>query len=280
MSDMKDMGVKALTFSGGGEPLCYHSIIPALKMVQDTGIDYSMITNAQELYGEKARLLENAKWIRVSMDATNAESYKKIRNVETYEKVIANIADFAKTKKSYCTLGINFVVTTDSYKDIYDFCKKMKETGVDNIKFSPLMVKEDIVGYHSKIRSLVEEQLEKAKLNLQDENFQIIDKYTGDMMLEDGFTKSYKRCYMKEVFTVIAADQKVYFCHQKAYRRDGLIGDISHRSFKDLWYSDEVSGTFENHDASRECCFRCAFEERNILLNDLINLDKNHINFI
>lgn len=279
VTDFADMGVKAVTFSGGGEPLCYHSIIPTLQMIKKYDIDYSMITNGQELHGEKADLLCGAKWVRVSMDATNAKTYEKIRKVSTFHTVLKNLEQFAKNKNKNCSLGINFVVTQDNYSDIYSFCRTMKDIGVNNIKFSPLMVK-NVLDYHSTIRNEVEESLQRAKENLKTDEFEIIDKYSGDMMLDERFEKQYCICYMKEIFTVIAADQKVYFCHQKAYRPDGLIGSIENCSFNELWFSEETTRLFRQMNAGKECGFRCAFEERNILLNQLLNLDKNHINFI
>jgi len=280
IGDMEEMGVKAVTFSGGGEPLCYHSIIPTLQRIKESGIDYSLITNGQELFGEKADLLCDAKWVRISMDAANAETYQKIRQVGTYDKVIHNLSDFAAKKSSHCTLGINFVVMQDNFGDIYDFCRKMQGIGVNNIKFSPLMVKEDIPEYHQAIQKEVEDQLKAAKKELVKTDFEIIDKYSNDMLLDENFEKQYHICYMKELFTVIAADQKVYFCHQKAYRPEGVIGDIQNTSFKELWFSDKTTKIFQSLDAKRDCGFRCAFEERNILLNQLLELDENHINFI
>ena len=66
LDDFKEMGVKAVTYSGGGEPLVYPHIIEMMKKTLDYGIDLSMITNGQNLNGEKAELLAKAKWIRIS----------------------------------------------------------------------------------------------------------------------------------------------------------------------------------------------------------------------
>lgn len=100
------------------------------------------------------------------------------------------------------------------------------------------------------------------------------------MVLENDFQKLYHRCYIQEIFTVIAADSNVYRCHQRAYTPPGKIGNLRQMSFKEIWYSPETRKSSQNWDACTQCSFRCAFEERNILLNDLMNLDKNHINFI
>ena len=141
------------------------------------------------------------------------------------------------------------------------------------------MVK-DVLGYHSNIKDNVEDSLMQAKKDLTTDDFDIIDKYSGDMMLDEQFEKQYCICYMKEIFTVIAADQKVYFCHQKAYRPDGLIGSIADCSFRKLWFSEETTKLFRKMNPKQECDFRCAFDERNILLEQLFDLDENHINFI
>lgn len=278
--DMEEMGVKAVTFSGGGEPLCYHSMIPALELLKKTDMDYSMITNGQELRGEKAELLYDAKWIRVSLDSPRREVYRRIRGVDTYDQVIENLRNFARNKNQNCQLGINLVVTKDNAGDVFAFCAQMKEIGVNNVKVSPLMVRETTAKYHSGIKDAVQEQLERAKQLFVTDSFAVIDKYSDDLMLDANFKKSYRTCYMKELFTVIGADQKVYFCHQKAYRPDGIVGDIREKSLKEVWFSQDTTDRFLNMDAKKECDFRCAFEERNVLLNDLFGLDKNHVNFI
>lgn len=85
---------------------------------------------------------------------------------------------------------------------------------------------------------------------------------------------------MSELFTVIGADSKIYFCHQRAYMEEGIVGDISEKSFKEVWFSEEVTKRLREHNVEKECAFRCVFEERNKLLNQVFELDKNHVNFI
>lgn len=280
IDDMKEMGVKAVTFSGGGEPLCYHSIIPTIKLIKQYNIDFSIITNAQELTGEKADLLSDAKWVRVSLDSSNFDTYKKIRGVNSYDNVIKNIENFSKVKNNNCILGINCVITQDNYEQIYDICNIAKGIGVNNIKFAPLLVNGSIPKYHKVIKNSVEEQLERCKTNFASDSFKIIDKYTDDFGLEENYKKLYKTCWIKEIFTVIGADSKVYFCHQRAYIQNAVIGDLSNMGFKELWFSDEVTNLFKSFDIKKHCNFRCVFDEKNMLLDTLMNLDKNHINFI
>ena len=53
LDDFKDLDVKAITYSGGGEPLLYPYITEVLKKTKDNGIDLSIITNGQLLKDDK-----------------------------------------------------------------------------------------------------------------------------------------------------------------------------------------------------------------------------------
>ena len=105
------MGVKAVTFSGGGEPLVYPHIVEAMQGVLDAGIDLSIITNGQLLKGERAEVLAQAKWVRISFDSANAETYAKMRQLplEAFDEVCSNIRQFSQRKNGKCELGVNFV---------------------------------------------------------------------------------------------------------------------------------------------------------------------------
>lgn len=280
ISELSEMGTKAITFSGGGEPLCYPYIRNTIELVKEKHMDYAMITNGQALDEDIGNLLSDAKWVRISLDSVNAQMYESIRGVNTFDKVINNIEKFARQKGKECVLGINYVVSKDNYKNVYDMCKIANTIGVNNIKFAPLMVKGEIPKYHVDIKDEVESQIREAKKNLEDDKFRIIDKYSKDDSFNVDFCKKYSKCHIIQMFTVIGADCKVYYCHQRAYTPAGMIGDLSKQTFKELWYSKETTEKLENMQPQKECNFRCVFEERNQLLDSLINMDRKHINFI
>lgn len=280
LRDFAIMGGKAVTYSGGGEPLCYKNIMDALKLTNELGLDCSMITNAQALQGETVEYLKDAKWIRVSFDASDAKIYGDIRNVKTFEQVKKNIAEFAKVKSQDCVLGINCVISKTNADHIYDICKLVKNLGVDNIKLSPVLVKTEEQAYHDAIKELVNEQIARAKEELECDKFRIVDKYTDDYALSEAYVKPYHRCYIQEYFAVIAADSKVYRCHQRAYTKAGMIGDLTKQTFEEIWKSEETVKKVRAFDPCKECNFRCAFDERNQLLNDFFMMDKNHVNFV
>lgn len=284
IDDLRDMGVKAVTFSGGGEPLVYPYIAEAMQKLLDAGIDLSMITNGTLLQEENAHLLAQAKWVRLSIDSCKDDLYSKLRGVPkgTFNKLCKTIEAFSKQKLSSCELGINFVVTAENHRDVYEMARLMKSVGVNHVKFTPLCSNET-EAYHAPFKDQVMADIQKAK-ELEDEHFRVIDLYTSDFnRVSQGiriFDRAYEKCYIKEFICVIAANQKVYYCHDKAYLKNGAVGSLKEQSFKELWYSDETTEKFKKFNAHQICNEHCVYDDRNILLNTFFSLDEKHINFI
>lgn len=281
IQDMITMGVKAVTFSGGGEPLVYPHIVEAMEKILDGGIDLSIITNGQLLKGERAAVLSKAKWVRISFDSSDARTYASIRNLKitAFDEVCDNIFQFAKRKSGQCELGINFVIHNENADQVYSMAQLVKSLGVNHIKYTARITK-DLFEYHQKFRQNAIQQIHRAQEELEDSNFKIINKYESDFDSAMVFDRCYEHCYICRLVTVIAADSKVYFCHDKAYVREGVVGDLSKQSLKELWFSDEVIERYHNFNPKKECCHHCVYDDRNQLLNTFYQLNRNHINFI
>ena len=281
IADMSEMGVKAVTFSGGGEPLVYPYIVKTMQKVLDASIDLSIITNGQLLKGERAAVLARAKWVRVSVDSADAETYARVRNLPrgVFNEVCENIRRFSEIKQDECELGVNFVVNHENADQVYDMAKMVKGLGVNHIKYAA-RVTSDVSAYHAPFRRRVTEQIRRAKGELEDVGFQVIDKYEGDFGSALVFHRCYGKCYINRLSTVIAADCKVYFCHDKAYVSESVVGDLKKCSFKELWFSKETKKRYQEFNAKKECNHHCIYDDRNELLNMYFSLDKNHLNFI
>ncbi len=101
--DLTEMKVKAVTFSGGGEPLTYKYFEEFFDLLDQGGVKTALLTNGALLRGRKAEILANrASWVRVSMDGWDDESYAYYRGVKgrEFSKISENLAAFAKIKGS------------------------------------------------------------------------------------------------------------------------------------------------------------------------------------
>ena len=281
VEDMAKMGVKAVTFSGGGEPLVYPFIEETMKKILDKGIDLSIITNGSMLTGRKAEILARAKWVRISIDSIHPENYAKIRGISQDAMGILqrNIREFAKIKNSDCELGINFVIGKENYKEITDVAVTMKELGVNHVKFAPL-INNETEKYHEDIKNDVIHILNKISEELDSDNFKVIDLYTSDFGNYEVFKRNYSRCPIKEFICVIAANCKVYYCHDKAYLSNGCVCNLKYQSFLKGWRGAEITDLFQKFDAKEICKQHCVYDSRNILINSYLDMNKNHVNFV
>ena len=283
LNDFGEIGVKAITYSGGGEPLVYPHISEAMRKTLEKGMELSIITNGQKLDGERAEILAESEWVRVSADYSKPETFKDIRRVSEglFSKLEKNIRDFAKRKKEDCELGISFIVTHQNAAEVLDSAKFFKDLGANHIRFSPVFIphghtlsKGGSEEYHAPFKDNVLRQIEEAR-KLEGPNFKVFDYYQTDFDSVMVAKRPYPRCFMMETVPVVAANQKVYFCHDKAYSEGGLLGSIEDISFKDLWFSEEAKKIFASFNPRDSCQHHCTGDGRNIAIGEMIkNLDK------
>ena len=278
--DMAECGVKAVTFSGGGEPLLYPKIIETVDLIKEHKIDLSLITNGQLLQGEIAKRFYKAKWIRISFDSPDAEEYSKIRAIPlaAFKQVCDNIEKFAENKRGSCTLGINFVVSKYNYHRVYEAAELLKKLGVDNIKFAAVV--DNDPNYHLGIKDSVIAQIHRAQDKLTDNSFSIINNYETDCDYRYDKILLFENCYTCKLVTVIAADSCLYACHTRAYDKNAFIGNLKEKSFKEVWQSDETQKRLTLINPANDCKNFCAYEDRNMIIESYLKIDENHLNFI
>lgn len=281
INDLEEMGVKAITFSGGGDPFSYPYLLESIKLLSETSIKFASLTHGANLNGDLAEVFAlKATWIRISIDGWDDESYSSYRGVREGEftKVMENIKNF-KRIGGKCYLGVNIVVDKKNVVHLYDLIKRLKETGVDSVKVSACYISNNMDEnneYHRPLFGMAKEGISKAIHDYKEEKFEIFDAYNE---MEERFDKDYTWCPYMQIVPVIGADLNVYSCHDKAYNiEEGLIGSIANQSFKDLWFSDKKK--FFNINPSSHCQHHCMVNRANKLILDYLNADKEHLAFV
>jgi MoaA/NifB/PqqE/SkfB family radical SAM enzyme len=281
IDDCVDMGVKAVTFSGGGDPFYYKYLEETLDKLVASPIQFASLTNGAKLEGRVAELFaKHGEWLRVSIDGWDAKSYAEYRGIKEteFDKVITNMTNFKKIGGK-CSLGVSFIIDQKNCEHIYDFVKLIKSTGADSIKISPCIVSNDGREnnlYHKPIFDLVKKETAKAIADFVDDSFEIYDSYH---LLEEKFDKDYDWCPYMQVLPVIGANQCIYPCQDKAYNDDNaLIGSIKDVSFKEFWYSDK--NKFFTVNPSCHCDNHCVANDKNKMILEYLNVDKEHLGFV
>lgn len=279
--DLKDMGVKAVTFSGGGEPFCYPYLLDAALKLIESKISFASLTNGSLLCGKIAEVFANfATWVRISIDGWNDASYAKYRGVRVgeFSKVLANIRQFKKNRGT-CYLGVSIVVNKDNAPHVYDLIRLLRDFGVDSVKISPCIVSNNGLknnDYHNSIFKVVRKQILKTKEDGSRGGFEIFDAYHTQL---ESFAKPYKWCPYLQILPVIGADLNIYPCQDKAYNlEEGLIGSIKKQGFKDFWFSDK--NNFFKINPSKVCNHHCVANDKNKMILEYLNANKEHLGFV
>ncbi|WP_373071988.1 radical SAM/SPASM domain-containing protein [Sulfurimonas sp.] len=280
IDDCKEMGIKAITFSGGGEPFTYRYFTDTIKKVIESNISFASLTNGSRLKDEIAELFAyNATWVRVSIDGYDDESYAEYRGVKIgeFSKIVDNMKKFASLPNRTCNLGVSFIVDNKNYSKIYEFSQLMKDIGVDSIKISPCIVDNDGTKnneYHKPFYDQAKAMSIKVKQELEDNNFEVNELYHWQ---EEASAKDYEWCPYSQILPVIGADLNIYPCQDKAYNLDnGLMGSIKDSSFKEFWFSDK--NNFFKINPKVHCNNHCVADNKNKMILDYLNVE--HLGFV
>ncbi len=235
LSEIASLGVRAINWTGGGEPLLHSHYSLITKHAKFCGLEQGLFTNGSLLTPE---LIDNISkthtWVRISVDAGTPETYKKIKGVGDFNKVMKNIILMVDGQRD-CEVGAGFVITKDNYKEIEIFAEDMNYCGVDYIQFKPQIHpyydnKQEETDFWKKE---VTPRLEKASKNPR-----VMVNLYKLQDLEDGLPRQYDTCYGWE-FCPCIADGKLYRCNYLAYMTRYCLGDLREYSFAEIWKHQE-----------------------------------------
>ncbi len=265
--DIVSLGVKAVTFSGGGEPLIYKPLPEVINRLGEGGVKVASLTNGSNLKGKVADAFsEHGTWVRVSMDAWDDDSYAQSRGVKVgeFSRIIDNIRGFIE-RQSGCVLGVSYIISRDNFEHIYTMCEMLKGIGVNHVKLAAAVVSNDAKennDYHRDHMAAVTAQITKAQ-TLSEPGFTVLNHFHE---AEERFTKQYTTCPYLTFLTVIGADCSVYACQDKAYNDKGLLGSIKDQKFSEFWLSDENRDRVFGLNPSVDCQHHCVTHAKNVAL--------------
>jgi len=279
IDDFADMGVKAVQFTGGGEPLTHPNIREQFEYTLSKDLQLSLVSNGMALTDVLCRILSQASWSRISMDSATPKTYAQERSVspKVFHRTVLNIEKLVHYNQG-AVLGIGFVVTKGNYKEIYQAAKLAKELGVNNFRISGAFTN-DGYSYFDGFREEAWEQARKAT-ELTDRHFTVFNLFNERMNdLFEG-KQEYMFCPMKELLTYVGADFNVYTCCTLAYNTKGLIGSIKEQSFRELWEGPKKRKMFRNHNPRKLCQQQCLYRGKNEFINYCLNHNPSHIDYI
>lgn len=280
LKQIKELRGKAVTFTGGGEPLMNCYTIPAINYANSLDLDIGLVTNGSRIKDGAASTLVNCcTWIRVSLDAGSADMHKKIHGTKDYEVILENIRVLVEANRrhgSRCTIGVGYLTGrgTDSYEDMMDFVDTAIELGVDYAQFRPFhtAAAKNYSNFTKQIdfKPFVERSTMKTKI--------FYSKHKYDCIAQNKLVPEYGVCYGHNFAAVITATGDMTVCCHTRGLKEFTIGDIRENSIKDIWGSEWRKEVIELIDLNK-CPALCRANTFNYILWEIMQ-KKDHVNFL
>jgi len=232
MKFLGEWGVKAVCHGGGGEPTLHTALCKALITAKKSGMENSIATNGINFNEELIETSVNTcRWIGVSVDSANAETYLNGRKRDYFDTTIYNIkklANKARQLNSNCDISYKFLVFEYNQNEIYDACKLAKELGAKDFHARPADLSHQGMSTEYKGKAnkysvkLIKEQFERCH-ELEDDNFRvftIVHKFDENFMPQ----KKFEQCYASPCCIQICPNGEVFLCPDQRYNNKYLLG--------------------------------------------------------
>lgn len=259
-------GSLAIQFTGGGEPTVHPEHEAVFERALGYGLRCALVSNGMKWSSKLiSEILPRFDWVRVSVDAGDAQAYSTIRRVPAnqWEKVwghVTALSEAIKRTGSQTALGIGFVVTPQSFEGIPLFATEASKRGAHNIRFSAMFSPDDetpFLNIYNRVRTLINMTRQAHPELVVHDNFGSRFEDLKQHRPDYGF------CSYQYYTAYIGGDMKAYRCCVLAYNKRGLVkgGDLTKRSFKEFWDSQERKDDLAALDPRG--CERCQFNSKN-----------------
>ena len=288
LSDMALKGIRSVMFAGEGEPLLYKNLPEVINFAkEECGLDVAITTNGTVMTSTFIdKCLWNISWIKVSLNAGDADTYAKIHQtrLEDWDKVWRNVC-YACHCKISTVVGIQMVVLPENIDTVELLAVDAKCAGADYLVLKPYSQHFSSIETAKRYKGLKYESPEKLAKEMEkfnDETFQVITR-DKSMQVANNEERTYHKCYSTPfMWAYIMATGDVYGC--SAYLLDERFnyGNINEQSFSEIWTGEKrrkAIDFIEKELDITECRKNCRMDKVNRYLWDIKN-PQMHQNFI
>ena len=281
LDDCASLGVKAIQFTGGGEPTVHPDHLHIFEYAQDIGLETSLVTNGVLFRDGWQEVLPKMKWVRISIDAGSAKEYAAVRRVkpEFYATALSHVAMLAaeiRQQWTNCYLGVGYVLTRENWSDAYEGVALIRAAGAHNVRLSAMFSTEG-AAYYDGVYDDIKAEIERIK-GLATDDFAVVDLF-GDRISDlVQHSPDYEFCGYQQFNVYIGGNLRVYRCCTTAYTKHGEVGNLTNQSLASWFYSQEKVNAYANFSA--RTCTICQFNGKNKVIGYLKDGNPLHVNFV
>jgi len=287
LKDARDIGVKAITLVGDGEPTLHPRFIEFVDRARALGLDIGIFTNGGWRQDEITdALFRTMTFVRFSLDAATPSLHEQLHRAKDFPLIESHIRQLVERKRAQKralpTIGVQFSV---SHRNVHealaavDWCKNI---GADYIAFKP--VYKNVLNEEHEDNQVdaatLDRILHEAKTR-ETAGFSVLWKqWQMDSLVFDRTKKQpYAQCLAIWLSPYIDEDGYVEFCGNLK-GRGFTIGNVYQEPFRDIWggkkHREQVARI-----ALAECPRGCKLHGLNVRLWQIAHpAPQEHSNFI
>jgi MoaA/NifB/PqqE/SkfB family radical SAM enzyme len=134
---MARLGTETVCLSGG-DPFAHPDLESILETVVANKLDFGVVTAGGHIMdnGYVASMLRKARWVRVSLDATDGDVYNEMRGGGLHPKGIAD--DICSAVECGINVEIGFTITGINYMELPEVANFAVDAGVSKVSARPV----------------------------------------------------------------------------------------------------------------------------------------------
>ena len=274
IDELKELGVSAVEFCGGGEPLLHPDISKILSYCGQKKMAVGIFTNFSLANKKLLKIIvKNCSYLRVSLDTFDEVEYKSLRRSPLLGQVVSNLKELVRLKKEYhspINIGVKMLLTKDNFVYAEAFIEKAVEIGVDNVQFKKVYLCPELE-FDSKLIPELEIYLKRLKQAYKD-----IDIFYGFCNL-----KLKTACFMNINHIFIDAYGDIYLCcHYLDRKSEHRLGNVYKKTIASVWFSRKHREVIKNIDV-KKCNKRdCRWIKYNNFMRPLVEDEGRPLDFI
>ncbi len=269
----KDMGGKALVFSGGGEPTYHPSFGECIDIAKSFELELGLMTNGTYSSNYNKVIGQSFKWIRFSIDTLDRKQYKKWKGVDALDMVIDNIGNLHNLP---IKIGINCNISPEhTIEGVKQFERFLYYA--DYIQFRPVLPRyffKEKIQYNKPVWNY----LAKHKCP----TISLSNDKREDLQGSKAFP--FSSCEGHFFVPVLNANGDVCVCMYHPNDDRFVFGNINEDSFENIWWSKkriEAIDFVRKLDYKKECQMCCKLTEINKFIDFIKHPEKGtDINFL
>lgn len=235
LSEAVDFGVKSVVWSGGGEPTTHPQWREIVQWAADLGYEQGMYTMAGLLNEKDARhLATSLTWVVVSLDAADAETYAREKNVPLQRFDAAVRGAQLLAQQADATVGISFLLHAGNWTRASEMLRLGTEIGADYVTFRPTInTSPDLPGECTDDRAWITDAEELIEALAAEDNVEIDPERF--YAYRDWRGHGYAECLGIRLATTITPDGRMWVCPNRRGFDGSCLGDLRTETFSQVW---------------------------------------------